>query len=97
MLKNIKTLFKTILTVTLIFSSMIVISCGGGGGGGGTVDTVGTIATDGPGWLIMYYCAADNDLEEVIMNDLNEMESIDLSAKKIKIVALVDRNSSYDT
>lgn len=103
MLKNVKTYLKTILTLTLLFSSMLVISCGGGGGSGGgdgvTPDytNLDLPLTETQDWLIMYYCDADNDLEEFIMNDLNEMESIDLTSAKIKIVALVDRNGNYDS
>jgi len=95
MFKNVKTYLKSTILAVLMLAFTALTSCGGGGGSGGNEDSVGTIETEGPGWLIMYYCDADNDLEEVIMNDLNEMESIDLSAKKIKIVALVDRNASY--
>lgn len=53
--------------------------------------------TETQDWLIMYYCDADNNLEENLLNDLNEMESVDLSSKKIRIVALVDRTASFWT
>lgn len=90
------------LIVGIVLSLSFLTSCfdgGGGGGGGITPDysNSGLPRTDTQEWLIMYYCDADNDLEEVLMNDLNEMESVNLSGKKIRIVALVDRNASYWT
>ncbi|MCX7679869.1 MAG: clostripain-related cysteine peptidase, partial [Spirochaetes bacterium] len=48
-------------------------------------------------WVIMYYVDADNDLEEFLLCDLNEMESVDLSSRNIKVIALVDRVVGYST
>jgi clostripain len=48
-------------------------------------------------WLIMYYVDGDNDIEQYLIQDLNEMESVNFANKKIKIIALVDRISGYWT
>ncbi len=46
-------------------------------------------------WLIMYYVDADNDLEENLLADLNEIESVDFSNTDITVIALVDRIDGY--
>ena len=46
-------------------------------------------------WVVMYYVDADNDLEQYLMNDLNEIESVNLADKEIKVIALVDRIGSH--
>jgi hypothetical protein len=88
---------------TAFLLTLVLAACGGGGGGGGGGDEKGNFTNPGlpmtetQDWLIMYYCDADNDLESFLMTDLNEMESVDLSLKKVKIVALVDRSADYWT
>jgi len=99
--KNFQRESATVLISGLIVSLLAITACGGGSSSssGGSVTPEYTNPnlprTDTQDWLIMYYCDADNNLEEFIMKDLNEMESVNLSAKKIKIIALVDRNPSY--
>jgi|GEM_PF-3663946 len=46
-------------------------------------------------WTIMYYGAGDNDLEEQLMADISEMETVDVS-KKANIVVLMDRYYNED-
>lgn len=46
-------------------------------------------------WTIMYYGAGDNNLEEQLMADINEMETVDVS-KKANIVILMDRYYNED-
>ncbi len=102
--KNVKKRFNELFISCIILSLFAFTACGddgnsddGGDDGTPNYSNSGLPLTEAQDWLIMYYCDADNDLEEFIMNDLNEMESVDLSGKKIKIVALVDRNASYYT
>lgn len=100
--KNFRRFIILLIKSVIILSVFTFTACGGGGGGGGGEETPDYTnpnlpLTETQDWLIMYYCDADNDLEEYLMKDLNEMESVDLSSKKIKIVALVDRNASYWT
>jgi hypothetical protein len=47
--------------------------------------------------VIMVYLDGDNNLESAAIDDINEMEAVDLSATDIKIIALVDRISGYNT
>ena len=46
-------------------------------------------------WTFIVYMAADNDLESAAIADLNELEAVELS-DVVSILALVDRNPSYD-
>lgn len=46
-------------------------------------------------WTIMYYVDADNNLEEALMHDLNEIESVNFAGQNVKVIALVDRISGY--
>lgn len=47
-------------------------------------------------WTIMVYLAADNDLEQYALKDLNEMESATL-ANGVRVVVMVDRHDGYST
>lgn len=47
-------------------------------------------------WTVLVYMAADNNLEEYAMLDMNEMESIG-SDSKLKIAVEFDRTPGYDT
>lgn len=48
-------------------------------------------------WTIMYYVDADCDLEQYLLNDLNEIESVNVENQKIRIIALVDRSPKSPT
>ena len=48
-----------------------------------------------PEWTVMVYLAADNDLESVGINDINEMEMVG-SSSNVKIVVQADRIPGYD-
>jgi hypothetical protein len=50
----------------------------------------------GDAWTIMVYVAADNNLEQFAISDLNEMESVNLPSN-LNVVTLVDRAPGYDT
>ena len=47
-------------------------------------------------WTVLVYMAADNNLEEYAIMDVNEMESIG-SDSKVKIAIELDRTPGYDT
>ncbi len=47
-------------------------------------------------WTIMVYMAADNDLEQYGVADLNEMESVNLPGN-VNVAVLLDRAPGYDT
>lgn len=81
----------SLIVAGIAMSLTCITSCFDGGGGGG--ETPG----ESYKWLIMYYCDGDNNLEEDLMNDLNEMESVNIAGKNLTIIALVDRNASYST
>lgn len=74
-----KNLFKVLLFIVVY--GFFVIGCSDSGGN--------------YEWVIMYYVDADNDLEEFLLYDLNEMESVDISGRGIKVIALVDRINGY--
>ncbi|MFP4364954.1 MAG: clostripain-related cysteine peptidase [Spirochaetia bacterium] len=63
--------------------------------GGNVSVSAEAIVTRSAEWLIMYYCDADNDLEQYLMADVNEIEGVDFSNKNIAVVALIDRVSGY--
>ncbi len=46
-------------------------------------------------WTIMYYVDGDNNLENFLYKDLNEIEGVDFSNKKVQVIALVDRINGY--
>ena len=46
-------------------------------------------------WTIMLYIDGDNKLEYDALNDINEMESTDLTGSNIDVIVLVDRISGY--
>ncbi len=59
------------------------------------VDGIGNYEEDiESGWTILIYFAADNDLEDKIENLLLNLEEINNSEEKIKIVIMVDKLSS---
>lgn len=45
-------------------------------------------------WTVMVYVAADNDLEQFALGDLNEMEFVG-STSEVRIVAQMDRSDQY--
>jgi len=47
-------------------------------------------------WTIMMYQDADNNLETVLLNDINEMEAADIPSN-VNIIVLVDRSAWYDS
>lgn len=72
-----------------LFVALVCVAigaCGGGGGGGGVVITT-------PTTTVMVFMAADNNLEEVALEDLNEMEAVGSSAD-VNIVVQVDTVAS---
>ncbi|MDH7554570.1 MAG: clostripain-related cysteine peptidase [Spirochaetota bacterium] len=75
-------LFPLILIITLS-------SCGGGGDNDS--------ATPKPGWTIMVYMAADNDLSLYVNYDLNEMAYGIKDNSNVTIIALCDKDNSNDT
>lgn len=81
---------KPIYLLVILFVLFNLSACsdddttGTGGGDTGTAK-----------WTIIYYCDADNDLEQFLMADLNEMETVDLSGTGVQIIALVDRHPNY--
>jgi len=61
------------------------------------VTPVSTHAEDGDGsWTIMIYLAADNNLEEAALKDLNEMEAANLP-DNVHVTFLIDRAEGYST
>ncbi|MGI0483228.1 clostripain-related cysteine peptidase [Geminocystis sp. CENA526] len=49
-----------------------------------------------PTWTIFVYMAADNNLEQYAIKDINEMEFVNLPSN-VKVVVQVDRIDGYDT
>ena len=47
-------------------------------------------------WTIMVYIAADNNLEEYALQDINEMEAANLP-ENVNVTFLLDRNDNYST
>ncbi len=47
-------------------------------------------------WTIMYYMAADNNLESDALNDVNILESFDFSQENISTICLLDRSVGHD-
>ena len=56
--------------------------------------TAAAASTDS--WTVMVYMAADNNLEQFAVADLNEMESVVLPSS-VNVVTLIDRATGYDT
>ena len=81
------------IALAFIALSVLLAGCGGGGGGGGSLNG----SRDGSRhWTIMIYMAADNNLEEYAIQDINELEQIG-STPEVSIVVQLDRSSGYDT
>jgi clostripain len=81
---------KRLQVVLYVLCASLLVMCGGDTSGtndSGNDDPVTTTQK----WTIMYYGDGDNNLEQFIMQDVNELESVDLSSKNINIIALVDR------
>ena len=47
-------------------------------------------------WTIMYYMAADNNLESDALNDLNVLETFNFDDKNISTLCLIDRSEGHD-
>ena len=47
-------------------------------------------------WTYVVYMAADNELEGAAMRALNELEGADWRGQDVSVLALIDRNPSYD-
>ncbi len=58
---------------------------GAGGGGGGAPK---------PGWTVLLYSSADNDLEEPMMGDVRELMEAG-SAEGVTVLAQIDRSGEY--
>ncbi|MCP4132981.1 MAG: choice-of-anchor D domain-containing protein [bacterium] len=46
-------------------------------------------------WVIMYYVDADNDLEGLLLNDVNEIEGVNFDRDKVTVIALIDRVNGH--
>ncbi|NMB64756.1 MAG: hypothetical protein GYA16_07795, partial [Spirochaetes bacterium] len=87
-----KKLFLDFTKYMCLFSLILIItlsSCGGGGDNDS--------ATPKPGWTIMVYMAADNDLSLYVNYDLNEMAYGIKDNSNVTIIALCDKDNSNDT
>lgn len=70
---------------------VLVIGCGGG------KSSTGSVVPPAHGtWTVMVYMAADNDLEEYAIQNVNDMERVG-SSSQVSVVAQIDRSSGYDT
>lgn len=47
-------------------------------------------------WTVMFYVAADNNLESEAINDINALETVDFESHNINAVCLLDRSSKHD-
>lgn len=54
------------------------------------------IIVSGSAWTVMVYMAADNDLEQYAIEDMNEMETVG-STSSVSVVTQTDRSPGYDT
>jgi hypothetical protein len=76
-------------------------------GAEGTANDTGTTGSAGASsssdtendrkWTIVVYMAADNNLENAAISDLNEMEGAEYDHDLISVLALLDRSASYDS
>lgn len=64
-------------------------------GESGTSATVEVTVTGTP-WTVMVYMAADNNLEQYALQDMNEFEAVG-SARQVPVVVQIDRSPNYDT
>ena len=68
----------------------------GGISSAGTFNFKTAAAGAADSWTLMVYMAADNNLEQFAIADLNEMESVTLPGS-VNVVTLVDRAPGYDS
>lgn len=55
-----------------------------------------SVTVTGAKWTVMLYMAADNNLENYAIQDMNELETVG-STDQVSVVAQVDRSSEYNT
>ncbi|MEO8607561.1 MAG: clostripain-related cysteine peptidase [Chloroflexota bacterium] len=90
------------------FDLSVKVSSGGGGfvnSSPNSPSTVNPVAAGYPtaapspiaDWTVLVYMGGDNNLEDGLENDLNEFEIAGGSTSSVRIVALLDRASDYDT
>ena len=48
-------------------------------------------------WVVMVYIAADNSLSSYGATDINEMKAVNLGGQKVRVITLIDQNTSSDT
>ncbi|MCK4907118.1 MAG: hypothetical protein KAS64_06190, partial [Spirochaetes bacterium] len=48
-------------------------------------------------WVVMVYIAADNSLSSYGATDINEMKAANLGGQKVRVITLIDQNTSADT
>lgn len=77
----------------LISTVFALAGCGGGGSTGGNGSSEGSGV---PTWTVMVYIAADNDLEEYAIADMNEMETIG-STSQVTVAVQLDRAPGHDS
>ncbi len=82
-------------SIVLALSTVFLSGCGGGGSHTPTKSVVNNPSTPKE-WTYMVYMAADNNLSEAAIADLNEMEKIGSSAH-VNIVAQADFSPLYST
>lgn len=58
-------------------------------------DLNASVAADND-WLFLVYIAADNNLEEFAIMDINELEGVEFPSN-VKVVVQIDRHEEYDT
>jgi hypothetical protein len=73
--------------------SFLVLACAVAGCGGGTSVRTGPVSGDR--WTVLIYMAADNDLEQYAIQDINEMEMVG-STEQTAVVVQIDRSPGYD-
>lgn len=75
----------------LLISAFFISGCGGGGG-----DDGGGGGGGGRKWTYMVYLAADNDLSDAGLDDLNEMEMVG-STSEVAIVVQAEFSQTYSS
>ncbi len=76
-------------------AALVVLALAAGCGGGGSSSPPPNNPPPQPGWTVLVYVAADNDLEPFALGDLQEMSAG--ASSGVNIIAQVDRASGYST
>ena len=82
--------------LTLIFTLLCFTSCSFIEDFGLTECVAKSYSVKKREWTMMYYMAADNNLESDAINDINVLESLDFEQKNVSAVCLIDRSVRHD-